>query len=530
MFFNSGKKNTTKKVFFLANIYFSYSSGVATPKVPTQLWSKENQIIFWQNYAKNNAISSVEDWNKIKVTDIKKNGGSGILARHKSLLAALTYAFPETNFHVLEVGQKLPNRFWDKRENQILFFEQIQKKHNLSKIEDLSTLKSEDIKKQKGGKCVLQRYSSYQNCLTNLFPSINWAVLFENKVHLPRNYWNDINNQKKELEKIAKLENLSSLNDLLNVKISGYPSLRYIASKYNSFSDALQAIYPENDWKSLIDSRQSKIKPKNYWQNKQTQRKFMEDLRKKLNISSIPDWIDQPVRVITTNGGSGLLAIYPTFTQLLQSVYPEFDWSKSDIKNFPRNYWNNIDNVRNFMEHTKRKLHIVDDSDWQRISVQQILKLGGGGLLRHYCSLMNILQTAYPGGSWDRIKFANRNKRATQRWLLVCLQELFPFLEIVEDFLHEKLTRLSGSKTEIDIFIPSKNIGFEYHGEHHYMDLPSFGSLELYKTRDEEKVRLCEENRITLIIIPYWWDNSIQHLKEIISDQTNISIFNDNKP
>ena len=37
------------------------------------------------------------------------------------------------------------------------------------------------------------------------------------------------------------------------------------------------------------------------------------------------------------------------------------------------------------------------------------------------------------------------------------------------------------------IYLPKYKIAIEYHGSHHYNELPSFGMLELYQTRDIEK-------------------------------------------
>ena len=62
---------------------------------------------------------------------------------------------------------------------------------------------------------------------------------------------------------------------------------------------------------------------------------------------------------------------------------------------------------------------------------------------------------------------------------------------------------------EIDIFVPSINLGFEYQGEQHYDDMPqAFGHLESYHFRDKFKQSLCDQQNISLINIPYWWDLS----------------------
>jgi hypothetical protein len=60
---------------------------------------------------------------------------------------------------------------------------------------------------------------------------------------------------------------------------------------------------------------------------------------------------------------------------------------------------------------------------------------------------------------------------------------------------------------QLDIYIPSKSIAFEYQGIQHYEDVYYFGSsLRMYEERDAEKKKACEEAKISLIEVPYWWN------------------------
>merc|ERR1712137_109999 len=111
-----------------------------------------------------------------------------------------------------------------------------------------------------------------------------------------------------------------------------------------------------------------------------------------------------------------------------------------------------------------------------------------------------------------------RGKRASQRWLFLEVQRLFPGEEVVEDFLYSA-ERESGLAIEFDVFVPSYRLALEYQGYHHYNELPAFGSLELYQQRDEEKQQLAARHQISLVAVPFSWDNSLPALQELIRQQ-----------
>eukprot|EP01126_Amoeba_proteus_P039136 TRINITY_DN4111_c0_g2_i1.p1 TRINITY_DN4111_c0_g2~~TRINITY_DN4111_c0_g2_i1.p1 ORF type:complete len:658 (-),score=111.69 TRINITY_DN4111_c0_g2_i1:406-2217(-) len=180
-----------------------------------------------------------------------------------------------------------------------------------------------------------------------------------------------------------------------------------------------------------------------------------------------------------------------------------------------RTAWKKPEQVRAFFESLHEQLHITSPNDWYRVSVIQISKLGGRGLIKRFGNLFQALRSVYPQYDWDETKFSLRGKKSAQRWLRVRISHLLPEeTEILEDFLHPSLLwdETLNLKMELDIWVPKFNLALEYQGEQHYYDLHEAygpnGTVAMYTERDLKKKKLCEKNGITLVTIPYWWDGN----------------------
>jgi hypothetical protein len=77
---------------------------------------------------------------------------------------------------------------------------------------------------------------------------------------------------------------------------------------------------------------------------------------------------------------------------------------------------------------------------------------------------------------------------------------------VQEDYLHEEMKFKSGSRMQLDVFLPELGLAFEYQGQQHFFDVYTLGQQWRYLERDEDKRLACKEKGITLIEVPFWWD------------------------
>jgi hypothetical protein len=99
------------------------------------------------------------------------------------------------------------------------------------------------------------------------------------------------------------------------------------------------------------------------------------------------------------------------------------------------------------------------------------------------------------------------------------LKSIFPDTSILENYTHPDLGfTVTRRKGQLDAFLPTLMLAFEYQGEQHYGHTTyERETTRIQMQRDEEKAFQAKQQGITLIHVPYWWDGTKQQLEATIA-------------
>jgi len=119
-------------------------------------------------------------------------------------------------------------------------------------------------------------------------------------------------------------------------------------------------------------------------------------------------------------------------------------------------------------------------------------------------------------------------RKVGERWVSETL--LFQIVDRIftnEEIVHHHRPEWLGG-LELDIFVPSHRLAFEYQGEQHFDPVEIWGgksALQETQARDARKRVLCAKARVTLLEIDYTESLTEQHIRKRISEALGPTLF-----
>ena len=183
---------------------------------------------------------------------------------------------------------------------------------------------------------------------------------------------------------------------------------------------------------------------------------------------------------------------------------------------------------RNFMKMTRRVLKISEDMNDLTMKMKDYVLNRGGDCesyipdkrtkVRWWCSKTHMWWATagnIMNGRWCPYCKSSTKERLCRKILESIFSKKFPIS--TPPWLINPQTQKS---MHLDGFNEELKMAFEYNGKQHYIPVNFFGGEPAFISqirRDEIKRKLCEEQSISLIEIPYTWDGSKQGIIEILS-------------
>lgn len=423
--------------------------------------SREARRAFLDKVAVAHLVEQETDWKRVTVQHVLEMGGSGMLERFGgSLFGALADSYPERGYQACRCRAKVPQGYWQDRENRRSFVDTLAKQHHVEVAADWQRVGLEEVRAA-GGAGLLSHYkNNVTRMLHDVYPHLQDANLArEIRGKAPKGHWGQRANRRAFLEEVGRQLDVSTAEQWATVsskdleRLGGATLLRMFDSPLAAAADC----FPELDFTGI----QPRRTPSATWESRASRKAFMDRVAERFGVKTQADWQRIRAEDIRSQGGAGLLSRFPSMFALLADTYG----SKSDEEEgqeswhpllcrsrVPRNYWAQEQNVRDFLEGAKAKLQVREKEDWYRISNKQICKLGGATLLSRG-RFVDALRAAYPEEEWDARELQNSAKKSSQRQLHLVAKQFFPSLRILEDHKHTLLPS-HGKSLELDLYMP----------------------------------------------------------------------------
>jgi len=184
------------------------------------------------------------------------------------------------------------------------------------------------------------------------------------------------------------------------------------------------------------------------------------------------------------------------------------------IKRISENYNINIKDLNNLLVKEQKNLE-RKEYYWKKML--NYAKEYNGKLLTPVSEYINA-QTKLEFECNEGHKFLQTYSNAQRKhWCPECsdkyVRELY-CKHILENATGKKFTKIrpfwltvGTSRLELDMYNQELKLALEHNGEQHYKQINFFGGKEtfaLQQTRDLEKARLCKEQDVTLLVVPYY--------------------------
>mmetsp|Transcript_29149 Transcript_29149/g.32371 ORF Transcript_29149/g.32371 Transcript_29149/m.32371 type:complete len:417 (+) Transcript_29149:158-1408(+) len=373
---------------------------------------KYNQRSLMEQVGEILRIKQLDEWYDITLENVNEHGAlSMIWSRFGgSLSACLAGVFPHFKWEPLQFIIA-PKRYWLNRSNQIQALERI--------AEDIEVKQLSDWYNVGVGRIDVQKYQAkgilrvFDHSITQSivgvysdYPWIEWKFLTA-----PVAYWQSKQNRRDAMDVIGKDLGLFTVDEFCNYscKIIDTHGASGLSQYYNhSLWSCLVDLYPEfnfRPWEFRVRKR--------FWTTGANMRDYFEEIARRVNVYTLDDWHRCTRKELIAYQCFMFHNFKGSLFSALSLAYPKHKWLKSEMKyDDPRKitFWRSKTNQRQFLLDAQKTLNLEKTESWYRVSYDQIKKLGGSPLYKHWPQVISLVD---PKFNWNWKKFLD-TKSSTQ--------------------------------------------------------------------------------------------------------------------
>jgi len=485
-----------------------FSSGV-----PRNFWqSKQNRRRYLAWLGETLGYRSQEDWYEVSQELFASHYGSGLLSQYYrgSPEKALRDLLPNVDFKPW-LFNRVERGYWSKIANVRAYLGWLGEKLGFTTLDDWYKVTQSDFVRNRGGSLLNLFGGSHIRLLAAAFPKHKWVPwLF---VAAPNGFWQSKKNQKAYLEWLGRRLGYSQPDDWYEVTVEDFRNHggHALIRAYGSYVHAVKALFPRHDWCEWKFQNH-----RHFWDDAENRRRYMGWLGEQLGYRRPEDWYQVSQRQFRAHGGDSMLQLFYNSSPIkaVMDFLPDYDWEEWQFTKAPIDFWSDEKKRRRYFAWLAKKQGFSKPEDWYQVTAQDFQGNGGRMLLIHYGGVSQCVMANIPF-AWQQEEFAREKKM--QKRLYRIVKEYHA--DAVFDYKHPDLRfRGSGRKMEIDVWIPSLQIGFEYQDESHFSGF-LFGeeAFRTTKLRDAEKRRAARKHGLTIIEVTCKkWQGDRAYVEKII--------------
>lgn len=234
----------------------------------------------------------------------------------------------------------------------------------------------------------------------------------------PSGHWDCAENRREFLTSFMSKRGIREAEDWRGVtaaEVSRAGGSALLKRHNGSILRMLQSEMPEREFTS---EKVCRVAPKRHWDSVENRREALERIAKRCGIEEPEQWKSLTARDLKALGAGSLLQRYnDSVALMLADIYGP---TAADVtvvrRTMPNDHWSIGDNRRRFLDELCRRQRLDGSPEsWQTLSVREVLRAGGAGLLAHFNgSLLAALKDTYGGAFGDACK--SRRHVPTSYW------------------------------------------------------------------------------------------------------------------